>query len=73
MGNAYITGAHTPSGKTIVAITLMSGNALTATSENAAIWPDLSAATVAVGTTVYGRYTSVTPGGSSPAAIVYYG
>lgn len=74
LGNAYITSAHTPpAGKTIVAITLMSGNALTATSEDDAIWPDLSSATVAVGATVYGRYTSVTPAGTSPAAIVYYG
>lgn len=72
LGNAYVSSAaHTPpAGKTIVAITIMSGTALTATSEDDAIWPDLSSATVAAGTTVYGRYTSVTPGG---AAIVYYG
>lgn len=74
LGNAYVAAgsAHTPpAGKTIVAITFSGGGSLTATSEDDAIWPDLSGASVAAGATVYGRYTSVTP--ATSAAMVYYG
>jgi len=73
MGNAYVSAgsAHTPTGKTIVAITFTATGTLDATSENAAIWPNLDDAVVPAGTTIYGRYTSVTP--ATAAAIVYYG
>lgn len=74
-GNAITTAGAAfstlPTGRVIVAITaLTSVTGITATGESAS-FPNLSAAAVPVGCTIYGRYTSVTSVGG--AAIVYFG
>lgn len=76
MGNAITTAGAAfstiPSGMTIVAITPLTGvTAVTATSEDSDIWPNLSSAAIPVGATIYGSYTSVTSTGGP--AMVYFG
>lgn len=73
-GNAYKSGATPvtpPSGKSIVAISVLADATLTCVSENAD-FGTLTGVAVPAGVTVYGRYTSVTPDASG-RVICYFG
>ena len=75
LGNAITTAGSAftalPSGRAIIAITPLTGvTSISATGESSS-FPNLSAAAVPVGATIYGRYTSVTSAGGP--AIVYFG
>ena len=61
-----------PSGKSIVAITVLKANqTVTASSEDTNLCPDLAVA-IPQGTTVYGRYTDIKTS-AADGAIYYFG
>lgn len=67
------TAANAPSGKTIVAITVLAADqTITATSENTNIWPSLSALPVPQGVTIYGRFSDILTSDAN-GAIYYFG
>tara|TARA_R110002167_G_scaffold88882_5_gene239548 strand:- start:1216 stop:1473 length:258 start_codon:yes stop_codon:yes gene_type:complete len=73
-GNAYEAGTTAvtpPSGKVIVAISVLADASLTCVSENTD-FGTLTGVAVPAGVTVYGRYTSVTPDASG-RVICYFG
>ena len=57
---------------TYVAITALTESVVTAVSENTSVWDTLTTITVPIGTTIYGRWTSVTIA-DGDTAIVYRG
>lgn len=69
-GGAYATGAVTiPDGHIIVAVTSL--NDTTTVGNADAGYPQMSTNTVPKGITIYGRWSSMTIGGSG-AAVVYF-
>ena len=76
LGGAHVAtsgSATIPSGKVIVAITsLHNDTTLTATAESG--FPDPpDTQTIPAGTTIDGRFTAITVGGTNGAAICYFG
>jgi hypothetical protein len=71
-GGAYITGAHTPpTGKVVVAVMSLHDNTEFTDADTG--FPQIDGVAIPKGITIYGRWTTVTVGGTSGAAIVYYG
>ena len=67
------TEVPAPSGKTIVAITVLAANqTITADSEDTGLWPNLVNLPVPQGVTIYGRFTNILTA-SANGAIYYFG
>jgi hypothetical protein len=67
------TEVAAPSGKTIVAITVLAADqTITADSEDTDLWPDLVTLPVPQGVTIYGRFTNILTA-SANGAIYYFG
>ena len=64
--------ATTVNSDTYVAITALVGCTVTAVSIDTSVWDSLSSVEIPVGTTIFGRWSSVTIG-TSDKAIVYRG
>ena len=70
-GYDIVTNA-TVNSDTYVAITALTESVVTAVSADTSVWDTLTTITVPIGTTIYGRWTSVTIA-SGDTAIVYRG
>ena len=67
------TGANSAANKVIVAVQSLSDDTtVTTTSDDTDVWPNLSALVLPTGTTIFGRWTQVTIGGTAGKAVVYY-
>ena len=67
------TGESSIAGKTVVAIQSLDDTTTVSTSTtDTSLWPNFSADIISTGVTIFGNWSSVTIGGATGRAIVYY-